>query len=100
MKEKMKSKKLNLQEITKIYHLLKPALDGRELEEVVFDEIDKIIELSSPEALLECLYIIYDNKVEFSSPAEFVDMLIKGLLDIDFYYFVDFIKVLNNDSAR
>lgn len=96
----MKIRKLNLKDITKIYLLLQPSLENRDREEILFDELEKLIELSPPKTLLDCLHIIYGNKVEFDSPREFISLLVNGLLEVEFYEFVEFIKVLKNGSTR
>lgn len=88
----MQPKKLNLQEITRIYLLLKPAIDGREREAYFLDEITKVIDLSAPEALLECVRILYDNKPEINNVVDFNEYFATGLLENDFYLFVEFIR--------
>lgn len=86
----MKPKKLSLQEIYKIYLLLEPKRST----------LDEIIEDASPEALLECVGILYDNKARFDSPIGFLDLLISGLMKNDFYDFLVFIEDLKNGSAK
>lgn len=93
----MKPKKLNLQEITRIYLLLKSALGDKE-EDDLWDEISKIIRLASPEALLECIYVLYDNKPEIHSVLEFNNWFAKGLLENEFFAFVNFIRGLDGSS--
>ena len=90
------SKKLNLDQIWKVYNLLKPAVENREPEKVILDEIFKIIELSSPENLLECMRIMYDNRVRFESPMEFNILFMDGLNRNKFFDFCDFIRGLND----
>ena len=94
----MKSKKLNLEEVWKIYLLLRPAIEGRNPEVLVVDEIDKIIELSTPEVLLECIHVMYDNKVKFNNGLEFELLFANGIIQSKFLEFCEFIRGLNGSS--
>ena len=76
----------------KLYLLLKEVFDSG--TEEIFD----IIEKASPEALLECIYILYDNSIEFTNAFEFNSLLIKGITQNDFFGFVGFIRGLDGSS--
>lgn len=91
----MKPKKLNLQEITKIYLLLEPALIDEQAEETVLERLDKIVDVVAPEALLECIHILYDNKVRYSNFVEFQALFIAGLHTNEFFLFVGFLRGLD-----
>lgn len=89
---------LNFQEMWNLYLLLKPAIDNRELKELVLDEIIEIIDLSSPQALLECLHILYDNSIKFDTPMEFNRLFITGIRENDFFGFCGFIRGISGNS--
>lgn len=88
----MKSNKLNLEDVWKLYLLLEPSLKDRERKELVEDEIVEVIKLSESKALLECIHILYDNKVEINNVDEFVSAIYIGLETNKFFEFVDFIR--------
>lgn len=79
----------------KVYLLLRPSVEHRESETMVLDEAFKIIDLASPQALLEVVNIIYDNKVVFTTPMEFNNLFINGLLGCGFFEFCTIIRGLN-----
>lgn len=95
----MKPKKLNLQEITKIYFLLRLPLDGLTEEMTIGEGIQKILDETKPQALLECINILYDNSIDFDSHEEFVVLFINALVENDFFRFVWFMKEMNNDAS-
>lgn len=87
-----------MEEIWKLYLLLKPAIDDRELESTGLDEILTIIDLASPQALLASLYIMYDNKIRFETPSEFNALFLSGIAKCDFLGFCSVIRGLNDFS--
>jgi hypothetical protein len=92
---KIKPKKLNLDKMWRLYLLLKPVIDDRNQEEILLDEIDKIIELSTPQALLESIHIMYDNDIEFCNMIEFSVLFMIALRENGFFDFVNVIRGLN-----
>ena len=78
----------------KVYQLLKPALENRESEEVLLDEMEKLLKLSKPGTLFECLSIMYDNISTDISGMDFIIYLANGLTKNKFYEFVDFIEAM------
>lgn len=91
----MKPKKLNLQEITKVYFLLKPAIDNREREASFMEEVQKIVELSNPRHLLEVMMVMGDNLSEVTEPLEFTIRFADSLRENGFFDFVEFIRGLD-----
>lgn len=92
----MKPKKLNLQEITKIYYLLKPSLEGLGDKFTVGEGIQMILDNALPTSLLECINIMYDNNIEFDSYNEFVLLFIEAISKNDFFEFVLIMKELTD----
>ena len=88
-----KPKKLNLSEIWELYILLKPALDDRDTEKDLLDEISKLLELSPSGTLVACLHVLYDN-INIVSGEDALMLFIQGLDKNEFYTFVEYIKVL------
>ena len=84
----------------KLYLLLKPAIDNRELEKNIADEIFKIIDIASPQSLLDSLHIMYDNRIRFNTPMEFNILFTNGLVNNEFFYFCKFIGELNGFSKQ
>ena len=52
------------------------------------------MELSTPKTLLACIYILYDNKVDFEDMGEYKIQLMKALVFNEFYTFVELIRGL------
>lgn len=94
----MKPKKLNLSEMWKVYQLLYPAVSTIEMDDSVIDNVLDIIELSTPEALLEVMGIMYDNKARFNNPMEFNELFIKGLSENEFFVFHAHMGVISGRS--
>ena len=80
----------------RLYLKLKPALEDRERESILFDEAKKLLLLSQEGTLLECLNILYDNKdIRKIEPSnEYILLFINGLIYNLFFEFVDFVEVL------
>ena len=79
----------------RLYLLLKPAIAERDRKDTIEDEVLEIIKLSDPKALLECVHILYDNKVDTKSAEEFVSIIQKGLIRNRFFRFVDVMRGFN-----
>jgi len=79
----------------KLYLLLKPAIDNRESKAFLLDEIETIIDLLSVEALLECIHIMYDNKVIFEDMETFTVLFTTSVHKNGAFEFFDFIRGLN-----
>ena len=92
--------RLNLNQMWRLYSLLKPAIENRDREEQLIDEITEITTRSTPQVLLECIRIMYDNKVEFTSPFEFNTMFAKGLVENEFFSFCDIMRGLNGITKQ
>ena len=90
-----KPNRLNLEQMWNLYLLLKPAFDGREQEPLLIDEVDKLINLSTPKDLLECIHIMYDNNIEFNSVLEFSILFLQSIHENDLFSFVEFIRGIN-----
>jgi len=88
----MKSNKLNLKDMWRLYLLLKPAIDKRDRKDTIEDEVLEIIKLSDPKALLECVHILYDNKVDTKNAGEFISLMQEGVIRNRFFEFVDVIE--------
>jgi hypothetical protein len=88
----MKSNKLNLKDMWRLYLLLKPALENRKREDSFLDEVDVILSLSPDGTLVEGIDILYDNidKDELSG-IQTLSLFILGLKRNKFFEFVDFI---------
>jgi len=84
----------------RVYQLLLPAVTGREMKDNVLDEVFAVIDIASPNALLECVNILYDNKARFSSPMEFNTLFIDGLVKNDFFSFCAYMDSLNGSSKQ
>ena len=82
----------------RLYSLLKPAIENRDTEKYLLDEVDKIINLSNSQVLLECINILYDNSIEFDSVEQFSVLFLDGLVQSGFFDFVDFIRGLDGVS--
>lgn len=95
----MKPRKLNLQEITKIYLLLKPSLEGLTEEMTVGDGIQEIFNNSNEQTLLECINTLYDNSIDFDSFEEFVALFVAALIENEFFSFVWIIKDFTDDAS-
>ena len=83
-----------------MYLLLKPAIDDREPEQIVFDEILKIIELASPENLLFSLRIMYHDRIKVDTPMEFNSLFAEGIILCGFLEFCEIIRGLNGSSRK
>ena len=90
----MKPNKLNIHEMWKLYLLLEPSLPEK-FENEIEDEIVSIVIASTPETLLECVHILYDNKMEVDSAEEFLLCISKGLMQNMFFVFVEFARGLH-----
>lgn len=77
----------------KLYLLLESVLPET-FEKTLEEEIISIITTSKPEALLEGIHILYDNKVEIDSAEEFLLYVSKGLTQNMFFVFVEFVRGL------
>ena len=88
----MKSNKLNLKDMWKLYLLLKPAIAERDRKDTIEDEVLEIIKLSDPKALLEYVHILYDNKVDTKNAGEFISLMQEGVIRNRFFEFVDVIE--------
>lgn len=88
----MKSNKLNLKDMWRLYLLLKPAIAERDRKDTIEDEVLEIIKLSDPKALLECVHILYDNKVDTKNAGEFISLMQEGVIRNRFFEFVDVIE--------
>jgi len=84
----------------RLYNLLKPAIEGREPEGLVVDEIARLIKDTNAKTLLEVIHIMYDNTIEFSEFEEFIALFINGLYQNDFFGFLMFIKGLQNGPSK
>ena len=94
----MKSNKLNLKDMWRVYLLLKPSFADRERMDTVEDEVLEMIKLSDPKALLECVHILYDNKVDTKNAGEFVSIIQSGILRNRFFDFVDVVRGFNGSN--
>jgi hypothetical protein len=94
----MKSNKLNLKDMWRLYLLLKPAIAERDRKDTIEDEVLEIIKLSDSKALLECVHILYDNKVKISNLQEFVSFIQNGLDRNRFFEFDDIMRGFNGLS--
>lgn len=90
----MTQRNLNLNEIWKIYLLLRPAIIDREMEDTLLGELEILAELAPEGSLVASLDIMYKNLPENLSVAKAVELLIKGLDKHRFFDFVRFVKEL------
>ena len=88
----MKSNKLNLKDMWRLYLLLKPALENRKREDSFLDEVDVILSLSPDGTLVEGIDILYDNKVDTKNAGEFISLMQEGVIRNRFFEFVDVIE--------
>jgi len=82
----------------RLYNLLKPAIEGREPEGLVIEELFAIIEKSSPQSLLASLHLMYDNKIKINSPIEFNQLFTQGLMQNQFLEFCAIVRGLHGNS--
>ena len=94
----MKSNKLNLKDMWRLYLLLKPAIAERDRKDTIEDEVLEIIKLSDPKALLECIHILYDNEVNIQHVNEFVDLVSTGLEKNNFFLFVETLRGIDGNN--
>jgi len=66
----------------------------------VGDAIQKMLDETSPKALLECINILYDNNIDFEDYREFVLLFIDGITENRFFEFVWIMKELRNGNSR
>jgi len=85
----MKPKKLNLEEMWKVYLFLRHALEDD--EEV---DVYSVILNSEPRFLLEALRVLYDNKVTMDNAFNFIKLFSEGLESNDFSDFVNIVRGL------
>ena len=85
----MKPKKLNLEEMWKVYLFLRHALEDD--EEV---NVYSVILNSEPRFLLEALRVLYDNKVTMDNEYNFIKLFSEGLESNDFSEFVNIVRGL------
>jgi len=97
---KRKPKKLNLDEIWRLYILLESYVDDRVMEKSVIDSSLGIIDSASPQDLLVSLRVMYDNKVEFTTPSEFNELFISGIVKNEFLEFCEIIRGMNGSSNK
>jgi len=95
---KIKIKKLNLDEMWKLYNLLKSSVENREPEGLVINELFKIIEKSPPQSLLNSIYLLYGNKIKINSPIEFNQLFTQGLMQNQFLEFCAIVRGLHGNS--
>ena len=89
----MKPKKLNLEEMWKLYLLLEPVIKDREREEFILDDMVKLFELSEKDILLAVLLLLDDNiSIGKSEDLYSLQLFMEGLNENSFYDFVDFIE--------
>ena len=86
-------KKLTLREIHSLYLILKDCLPAKE-EDYLLDEIDKVLDAITPDALMKSMQIL---KRDFSNKQgiEILNLFIAGLKENNFFEYVHFIKGLN-----
>lgn len=82
----------------KLYLLLKPAIDSREMEEYVYAELYSILDSASEETLLECMYVMYDNKDMPSDGLESAMLTIRTLLKNQFLDFCAHMRGFNGSG--
>lgn len=89
----MKPKKLNIQEIHKLYLLLRSCLPQKE-EMYLIDEIEKIVGMmESGETLIQAVEIMYPkNKINKENPLEILLLFIRGLKQNEFFEYAIFIN--------
>lgn len=99
MKNK-KTKKLSFQEMWNLYLLLKSAIDNRELDDLLIDEIVNLLMLSPQGTLATCLGVFY-NKVDIDNlnPLEAGLFFIRGIKENDFFNFVKFVRNISNGDS-
>ena len=96
----MKPKKLNLQEIIRVYFIFKSIIDSLSEDDVVGNIVDRFINETSSEALLECIHIMYDNSIEFDTIDEFALLFVQSLVENEFFHFIQFIKGISDGSTN
>ena len=84
----------------KLYLLLKPAIDNREREDFLLDEIEYLLDNLPDGTLVECLNILYDNIPSDLMGIQSISMFLQGIQKNDFYLFVDTMKELANGSPK
>lgn len=89
----MKPKKLNIQEIHRLYLLLKDTLPEQE-ELYLIDEIEGMVgRMHSGRTLVKAVDIMYPRKeLDVHNPLEMLLLFIQGLKENEFFYYAKFIN--------
>lgn len=90
----MTQRNLSLNDIWKIYLLLRPAIVDREMKDTLLGELEILAELAPEGSLVASLDIMYNNLPKNLSVAKAVELLAKGFDKYRFFDFVRFVKEL------
>lgn len=88
----MKPKKLNLQEIHRLYLLLRSCLPHKE-ELFLLDEVDKMVGMmENEETLIQAVELMYPKKKVSNNPIELLLLFTQGLKQNEFFEYATFIN--------
>lgn len=96
----MKSKKLSLREMWKLYSSLRKGI-GNKSQHLLIDEIFEIMDGIDKEDFLESILILYPKiELQKHNPIELATLFISGLKQTEFFVFSDLIKELSHGGTK
>jgi hypothetical protein len=93
----MKPKKLNLEEVHRLYLTLKDGLAGTR-EVFLIDEVKKLILNNSEENFRLSLEILFGKEVLGLNPGEYALLFVRGLKQNSFFAYVEFLNGLKHNG--
>lgn len=97
--KKLNPKKLNIEEMWKMYQALEPAVNDK-ITGTLLDESRHIMDNIPPHEFIRSLYIMYQNRYKDKNPIEVSMMFMNGLLETKFFVFTEIIRKLSHGSSR
>lgn len=87
-----KLRKLNLTEVWKLYKLLIPVLESKELEPDYNNMVLLLFEMLEPEQIVEVRKLLFKKPPKVSDPLDYVSLIREGLEHNNFAQFVEFVS--------
>lgn len=91
-------KRLNINEIWKLYRLLGDKVSKDFLKSNLLDEAQSILDKINDTVFLESIKIMYGDTHK-SNPLELALLFIRGLKEVGFFAFVDFVRKNFHDPS-
>ena len=97
----MKPKKLTLDEMWKLYRIIKPSLQSEQKDRLI-DEIEAMLDNAPSGMVRSSLSVLYAKPERFSdaNPLEFLLLFVVGIKKNKFFKFVEFMSELSNGHAK